>query len=39
MSLLKVNAIECRYGTEPVFRDLSFRVSSGEIASLLGPSG
>jgi iron(III) transport system ATP-binding protein len=39
LSLLKVNAIECRYGTETVFRDLSFRVSRGEIVSLLGPSG
>ncbi|MGD2082256.1 MAG: ABC transporter ATP-binding protein [Chromatiales bacterium] len=37
--MLKVDAIECRYGAETVFRDFSLSVSRGEIVSLLGPSG
>jgi iron(III) transport system ATP-binding protein len=39
LSLLNVQAIECRYAGQPVFRDLSLKVAGGELVSLIGPSG
>jgi iron(III) transport system ATP-binding protein len=39
LPLLNVQSIECRYGGQPVFRDLSLKVHRGQLVSLLGPSG
>ncbi len=38
-TLLQVEAIECRYQTQTIVSQLSFKVEQGEIACLLGPSG
>lgn len=37
--LLEVNDIQCNYGKLTVIKNLSFKLSKGEIACLLGPSG
>lgn len=37
--LLRVDNIECRFGSRTIIEALSFQVAAGEICCLLGPSG
>ena len=39
MELIAVQSIEKRYGHTPVLRDVSLRVSKGNVAALIGGSG
>ena len=39
MTLLKVEALDCRYGLFQAVRDVSFEVASGETVALIGANG
>jgi iron(III) transport system ATP-binding protein len=39
MTLLSLEHITCQYGNHIVFKDLSFKITSGELICLLGSSG
>lgn len=38
-TIIEVRDLECRYGTNVILRDLSFRLPRGEIFVVVGPSG
>lgn len=37
--MLKIDSIQCHYGSQSVLDDVSFHVNEGDICCLLGPSG
>lgn len=38
-ALLSVNNLTCGYGGDPVLRDVSFNLSSGDFVGIIGPNG